>query len=204
MRDRENNFICSQSFEQRPLKEYYFNVNREYSAEDQVQGFSDNPVPTLRTTLIYRTNIQYAQSALGEILIPAVGETEIRVDKNLRIEEGDVLAFSYLLSPSDTDRYENILVQSVNHYSASVSGAITATTASISRNYLSEYDDNTNEQSWRASNYVALHKYTPDTIYSIEDNQPYKIRNKKLWVQDSNTVFYVDGNGQMVAISKEC
>lgn len=204
LRDRENNFICSQSFEQRPIKEYYFSSNREYSAEDQVQGLSDSPVPNLRTTLIYRTSHQFSESALGEILIPAEGETEIRVDKHLRIEQGDVLAFSYLLSPADTDRYENILVQSVTHYSASVSGAITATTASISRNYLSEYDDNTNEQSWRGSNYVALHKYTPDTIYSIEDNQPYKIRNKKLWVQDSDTVFYVDGNGQMVAISKEC
>lgn len=209
-REKENNFICSQSFSERPIKEYYFSTNSEINFIDQLQGFGNIPLPNLRTILLYETNIQFTigssqyTNGTNEILIPDSNGTEFRLNEYVKIESGDVLAFSYLRPPGEIDAYENVQVRSVTYYSASNSDPITATTASISRNYLSEFDGNTRKQAWDASNYVAIHKYTPDTIYSIEDNQPYKIRDKKLWVQGSDTVLYVDENGLVIAISKEC
>lgn len=210
LRNKENNFICSQSFSERPIKEYYFTTNGEVNFIDQLQGFSNIPLPNLRTILLYQTDQQFrsgsSQQANGTkvIKIPDFNGTEVRLNEYVKVEPGDVLAFSYLRPPGEIDNYENVQVQSVTYYSASNSGPISATTASISRNYLSEFDENTRQQSWDASSFVAIHKYTPDTIYSIEGNQPYKIRNKKLWLQDSDKVLYVDENGSVIAISKEC
>ena len=93
---------------------------------------------------------------------------------------------------------------SVEYKSGSLGGPVTQTTASFERNYLNTYDSNTSLTDWSTGNFVSIHKYTADVIYKVENNKPYRITNKNLYLKDSGEIFYVDDRGRVLAKSREC
>lgn len=201
---KQDNFICSQSLEERPIESYYFAVNKEPSRVQQLQGGQASLLPGLSTTRIFFTGSKIDLGAGSSFPGSSYDSQSFSVSAFLDIEKDDVLAFSFFHPPGDTSVYENLLVTSVEYKSASLNGPITQTTASIVRNHLNQYDTNTSLTDWSSTSFISVHKYTADIIYKIEDNKPYRLTNKKLYVRDSGEIFYVDEKGRVIAKSKEC
>ena len=202
---KQDNFICSQSAEDRPVDVFYFSTNREPSKEVQAQGGQHSLLPSLTTTRIYFSGSKLGDTDIADSFPGAHYDSQsLSVSAFLDIKADDVLALSFFHAPGDTSIYENLLVTSVEYKSESLGGSVTETTASFERNYLNRYDTNTTLTDWSDSNFISIHKYTADTIYKVENNKPYRITNKKLYLRDSGEIYYVDERGRVVAKSREC
>lgn len=201
---KQDNFICSQSAEDRSIDTFYFATNKEPSREQQAQGGQHSLLPGLTTTRIYFTGSKLDLGGGDSFPDANYSSNELSVNAFLDIKADDVLALSFFHAPGDTSVYENLLVISASFKSESLGGPVTQTTASIQRNYLNRYDTNTALTDWSNSNFISIHKYTADTVYKVENNKPYRITNKKLYLKDSGEIYYVDERGRVVAKSKEC
>lgn len=201
---KQDNFICSQSAEDRLIDTFYFATNRESSREEQVQGGQHSLLPSLTTTRIYFSGSKFGFDGIDSFPEDSYDSQSLSVNAFLDIKADDVLALSFFHAPGDTSVYENLLITSVEYKSQSLGGSVTETTASFERNYLNRYDTNTTLTDWSNSNFISIHKYTADVIYKVENNKPYRITNKKLYLRDSGEIYYVDERGRVVAKSKEC
>lgn len=202
--DNQDNFICSQSAEDRPVDTFYFATNREPSREEQVQGGQHSLLPSLTTTRIYFSGSKLGFDGIDSFPEDSYDSQSLSVNAFLDIKADDILALSYFHAPGDTSIYENLLVTSVEYKSESLGGPISETTASFERNYLNRYDTNTTLTDWSTGNFISIHKYTNDVVYKVENNKPYRITNKKLYLKDSGEIYYVDERGRVAAKSKEC
>lgn len=201
---KQDNFICSQSAEDRSIDTFYFAINREPSREEQVQGGQHSLLPSLTTTRIYFSGSKLGFDGIDSFPEDSYDSQSLSVNAFLDIKADDILALSYFHAPGDTSVYENLLVTSVEYKSESLGGPISETTASFERNYLNRYDTNTTLTDWSTGNFISIHKYTNDVVYKVENNKPYRITNKKLYLKDSGEIYYVDERGRVAAKSKEC
>lgn len=201
----QDQYICSQSTEERDIRTLYFSINKDTTSITQGDGITDTVIPRIRTTRLFFSG----SLKVGEVnyTAPNANGTNFAVPTFLNIEEGDVLTFSYFLGPGQTSAYENVLVESVQYVSESLNGPVTGTSGSVQREYLKDIDSvaiYTKNQNWSAGNVFAIHKYTPDIIYGINGSIPYRIVNKRLYLKETGEVFFVDDRGRVLAKTIDC
>lgn len=202
---QQDAYICSQSVEDRNYKTLLFSVNRQSTSVTQGDGITDASLPRIRTTRLF-----FSGSKVGDtdgFSAPSGSQKDFAVSSFIDIKSGDILAFSFFLGPAQTTVYENVLVESVEFISESLNGPIIGTSGSVQRGYLSDIDSVSTEdgtKDWSATSVFSIHKYTPDIIYELNGNVPYRIVNKRLYLRETGEVFYVDERGQVLAKTIDC
>jgi len=117
-------------------------------------------------------------------------DTLFSVNQNVKTEPGDIL------------RMENgtELMKVLTVYKPDTS----TTVIQVERGYYGEYITYT-PANWTANvTQVLLVKILGDTIYSTESARPYKVTNKKLWVQETGEVFITDSTGTVISKETTC
>ncbi len=196
--------ICSQSTDERSIKSFYFASNKDATSVTQAGGISNTDLPRIRTTRLFFSGSKLDGSTWSA---PASEGTSFAVPTFLDVEPGDVLAFGYFLGPGQTSAYENVLVNSIEFISESLNGPIIGTSGSVQRGYLNNIDSVSTlgkSTNWSGGNFFSIHKYTPDIIYEINGNVPYRVVNKRLYLQETGEVFYVDDRGRVLTKTIDC
>jgi len=174
---KDNNRICSQSFAERTVEGLLFSLNVE-----GIKTSTEVEAPKVR--------YQAVMDKTSNITTFSETDTLFSVNQNVKTEPGDIL------------RMENgtELMKVITVYKQDTS----TTVIQVERGYYGEYITYT-PANWTANvTQVLLVKILGDTIYSTESARPYKVTNKKLWVQETGEVFITDSTGTVISKETTC
>ena len=180
---KQNNlFICSQSVEERSIAEYL------YSNDPNVDGLKvfgtqqASDTPSLKYGLIHaKATADYGLTTTG---------TEIVINQDVPVVIGDIIK-TYTGD-------ELMLVENVSKTSNP-----TVTTITVKRGYYNEYILAT-PSSWNQGTLLTLVKLISDTIYGTDSSKPYRVGDKKIWVEQTGEVFLTDKAGKIIYNSYTC
>jgi len=172
--EKENTRICSQSFGERTVEGLLFSLN-----VDGIQTNTATETPKVR----YQAVMDKATASTNF----SQTDTEFTINQNVNTEPGDILRMY-----NGTELMKVVAVDKPNTFT---------TIIKVERAYYGEYITYT-PANWTAnSTPLLLVKILGDTIYTPEAARPYKVTNKKLWVQETEEVLVIDSRG--IVISKE-
>lgn len=172
--EKENTRICSQSFGERVIEGFLFSLN-----VDGIQTNTATETPKVR----YQAVMDKASASTNF----SETDTIFTVNQNVNTEPGDILRMF-----NGTELMKVVAVDKPNAFT---------TTIEVERAYYGEYITYT-PANWSAGiTQLLLVKILGDTIYSPEAARPYKVTNKKLWVQETEEVLVIDSRG--IVVSKE-
>ena len=172
--EKDSNRICSQSFQERTVEGLLFSINVEDVKTDTAIEF-----PKVRYQAVM--DKAFASTNFSET------DTIFTVNQNMNTEPGDILRMF-----NGTELMKVVAVDKPN---------ASTTTIEVERAYYGKYITYT-PANWTAGiTTLQLVKILGDTIYSPEAARPYKVTNKKLWVQETEEVLVTDSRG--IVVSKE-
>jgi len=166
--------ICSQSTEARIV------VDLLYTVDGEVRGKALTDYTDVRIEQIAPKG-RYSGSTFTS------SSTTLEVYEDVQTKTGDIIR---TLNGS-----ELMKVASITKY-----GTPTTSSIEVERNYYGNYIDTT-PLVMNTGATLSLVKVIGDTIYSPESGKPYKVTNKKLWVQQTGDVLVTDTRG--IVIHKE-
>lgn len=180
--DTTEQLICSQSADNRAIKDLLYAPNPQ--ATISLENLEE--VPQIR----YKS---LGAPAPGEIISGSVIDTDITYYSYIDINVGDILRIGgEIESTGEIMKVVNITTQTPSE-----------TTFEVIRAYKKDvYSSNTARTIGTTT--TKLEKVIGDTIYNAESNQVYRIKDKKIWVQDTLQVFYADDTGQLLFELETC
>lgn len=197
----ESALICSASDDDRPTEaEYLFAIDKDYSYGNLNTSFDlgkNNIVsssvmreidsPNMRLTQVRTTNVNVTLSITG---------TEVYLDSGLGDITQEYSTGLHLIgTPGSVQEYVNV---------TDISFDGTNTVLTIERKALSYLDINTNCGIINTSTVFTTLRVTGDTIYGTENNQIFKITDKKIYYPTTNEIFVLDKNGMIVYTDTTC
>jgi hypothetical protein len=182
--DLSNLSICSQSIEDRNVKELLYAPNIESDRSSTV----NQEVP----------KITYRYLNIVSLVSPLSPTTTlINVDSFLDIFPGDIIKISGA-APAYSDEIEIMRVNSVSAKSS------IKTIFSVTRVYKQNIDaTNTSLPSLTSEN-IRVEKVLGDTIYDSSGNQVFKLKDRKLWIQQTLQIYYIDDTGKLLFELETC
>jgi len=180
--DTTNQLICSQSSENRVIKDLLYAPNPQATVSFE----NLEEVPQIR----YKS---LGAPAPGEIISGSTIDTDITYYSYIDISVGDILRIGGAIeSTGEIMKVVSITTQTPSE-----------TTFEAIRAYKKDvYSSNTARTIGTTT--TKLEKVIGDTIYNAESNQVYRIKDKKIWVQDTLQVFYTDDTGQLLFELETC
>ena len=189
----QDNFICSQSVEDREYKSYYFARNLKPGIGSNTKaGFTFKNLPevsTVQLALTTRTDQTFDSSA-----------TTLEISSS-NAEVGDTLVVvPFLSSSNNSNKVEYLEIESVS-LDTPISGV---TTYTVRRNIFDYLDEN-NSTAWSgAGTSERIYKLVPDSIYELEGSRLVRVADKKLFVKETGEIFFINNNGEVTVRTKKC
>ena len=190
--DTTEQLICSQSSENRVIKDLLYAPNPQ--ATISLENLEE--VPQIRFKSLGAPTPRESRPVSGSYspgLVESKAYTVIRYEEYIDITVGDILRIGGpVTTTGEIMKVVSILSQGVNE-----------TVFETIRAYKQDvYSANDEIQVGVTS--TKLEKVIGDTIYNAESNQVYRIKDKKIWVQDTLQVFYADDTGQLLFELETC
>lgn len=180
--DTTNQLICSQSTDSRVVKDLLYSPNTQ--AAVSIENLEEAPQIRFKSL---------GAPAPGITISGSVIDTDITYYSYIEINAGDILRIGGPIETSgEIIKVTNIIVQTSSE-----------TTFKVIRAYKKEvYSSNTPRPIGTTT--TRLEKVLGDTIYNADTNQVFKLRDKKLWVQDTKQVYYIDDTGELLFELETC
>lgn len=191
--DTTNQLICSQSSENRVIKDLLYAPNPQATvgAENleeipQIRYRSlGAPAPTSST----KADGSDSASGIGgsELYTRLIYSTylDIKVNDTIRIgggisSNGEVMKVTSITTQTSSNTTFNVIrAYKKNVYSSNIAATVSSTSTSFE---------------------ILL----GDTVYNAESNQVYRVNDKKLWIQDTLQVLYIDDDGTLLFELETC
>jgi len=171
--------ICSQSIEERKIEDLLYTTNQ------LAAGASNTEYPDVRLQYIMtKTNSDYESFSTTD--------TIITIYQDLDIQKGDILRSAV--------GSELLKVENITKLGTPVTSSI-----EVERQYYSQYTGAQGALNPVAGNDpLNLVKILGDTIYSVENSTPYRVLEKKLWVEETQNILIIDNFGTVLHSEESC
>lgn len=177
--DTTNNLICSQSSDNRVVRDLLYAPNPQ--ALIGVENLEEVPQVRYKSLGI---------PAPASNIINSESDTGIEYNTYLDIKTGDIVRIGG--NTGEVMKVVSIEVQSTSRTEFTV---IRAYKKDV---YPSNIAINIGTTSTKFEIVIG------DTIYNADSNQVYRLRDKKLWIQDTKEIYYIDDNGQLLFVLDTC
>lgn len=173
--------ICSESVDERKITELYYTTNQ------LVVGATNTEYPGVRVQYIMEKTEDGYESFSGS-------DTTIVIYQDLDVNTGDILR----------SKVGSELLK-VNSITKSGTGNQVTSSLEVDRQYYSEYTGNTSTLNPIAgTSKLNIVKVLGDTIYAVDSSTPYKVTEKKLWVEETQEIFTINDFGVIVYLEQSC
>jgi len=171
--DTADNLICSQSSDNRVVRDLLYAPNPQ--ALIGVENLEEVPQVRYKSLGI---------PAPASNIVNSESDTDIEYNTYLDIKSGDIIRIGG--NTGEVMKVVSIEVQS-----------IARTEFTVIRAYKKDvYPSNIAINIGTTSTKFEI--VIGDTIYNADSNQVYRLRDKKLWIQDTKEIYYIDDNGQLL------
>lgn len=174
-------YICSQSYEERNINSYLFSVNPEYTGNQYFETSIGELYPSVRLSQIMsKTTSSFAFSTT---------DTQMTINQYVDVKAGDIIR---LFNGTELMKVLNVIRPNSS-----------TTTLTLERGY---YRDHTGGSlsSWNVGAILLLIKVTGDIVYGTDSSKPYRLLDKKIWVEQTGEIFLTDKRGEIIDLSTTC
>lgn len=184
--DTTNQLICSQSTDSRVVRDLLYSPNTQ--AVVSIENLEE--APQIRFRSLGAPEI-VGSSAPGNSLSAGIVDSEthtvIGYSIFLDIKIGDIIRIGgSVAAGGEIMKVTNILTQTSSE-----------TTFNVIRAYRKDIYPSNNAKAIGAT-FTKFDIVLGDTIYNADTNQVFRLRDKKLWVQDTKQVYYIDDTGELL------
>jgi|11_taG_2_1085331.scaffolds.fasta_scaffold05792_2 hypothetical protein len=190
--DEDDNFICSQSLDDRDLEDFLF--------------LGSGNIPTLGTSdlgVITSTAFIDSTGSTGNVLGTANDQSfnmTVNIGLNnrvIKIKPGNVL----LLTDPNNGNTEVVLVTNnlqVTETTAPYAVSLTTREIQVSRRYDGESTNHTFPDG------TIVEAFTDTRIFKLEGSRLIAVDEKKIWIKDNRTVLKTNNSGYVISLSTTC
>ena len=190
--DEDDNFICSQSLDDRDLEDFLF--------------LGSGNIPTLGTSdlgVITSTAFIDSTGSTGNVLGTANDQSfnmTVNIGLNnrvIKIKPGNVL----LLTDPNNGNTEVVLVTNnlqVTETTAPYDVSLTTREIQVSRRYDGESTNHTFPDG------TIVEAFTDTRIFKLEGSRLIAVDEKKIWIKDNRTVLKTNNSGYVISLSTTC
>lgn len=190
----QDNFICSQSVEEREYKSYYFARNLKPGIGSNTKvGFAYKNLPQVSTVELAIFDKDYNGFNSSTTFIDI---------SSSNAEVGDTLAIAPFISSSvkEATQREYLKIESISP----ISPADGVTRYEVSRDIFDYLDENSYTAWDTGTKSERIYKLVPDSIYELEGSRLVRIADKKLFVKETGEIFFINSNGEVTVRTKKC
>jgi hypothetical protein len=188
--DTTNQLICSQSSENRVIKDLLFAPNPQATVSFE----NLEEVPQIRFRSLGFPAPQSSTKADGTDIATGIANSELYTR---------LIYNTYL----DIKVNDIIRIGGSNGEVMKVTGITTQTSSNTTFIVIRAYKKDVNSSNIAktvGSTSTSFEIVLGDTIYNAESNQVFRLNDKKLWIQDTLQVFYVDDDGTLLFELETC
>lgn len=191
--EKSDGLICSKSYSDRNIEDVLFAPNISTAASQRAS------YPEVRTTRTAITKI-YATNSLGanDTTVDFYG---YYLDE---VEVGDIIR----INTATYTTYELMKVESVSLTEQVLGSPGTAASSSfgVTRRYYADYlDDQANGLNYTEGvTRVSLEIVKGDEIFNGNSDQAFRISDRKIWIEENETVIVIDERGQAIGVADSC